>query len=612
WAARLLGASIAVLATDDGKLTVTRGIEAKAGRALVAADASGEPRARSTSTVVQARLESQFSKGVLAVQAGPLTPLFGAEEVARLQDYASSVTTALDRVLLVERVRRTGELLDLAYNPILAWDARNGQVRYWNRAAQAMYGWTSEEALGQEPSALLHSALPVPRDELVQLLRDRGGWEAEISQVTKDGRHVIVSARWALQLDDEGNPDVVLEINRDVTREKQSAEDLRRARDEAERASAAKSEYLSRMSHELRTPLTAILGYSDLLELRDPRDDQLEAVTAIQEASSHLLSLVNDVLDIARIEAGRETLAPEPVSLGAVVEECMRLVRPAARDHGISVNRELDGTSDAVVQADRQRLVQALLNLMSNAVKYAGRGASVTVRAETTPDSRVRLSVVDTGPGLSSELQRRLFQPFERLGAERTGTPGTGLGLALTKKLVEAMGGEIGVTSEEGRGSTFWITLQRAALEAVPERRRPPVRQEQPAADAAEHTVLYVEDNLATVDLMEDVFAMRPGIRMINALQGSIALDLAREHNPSLIVLDLHLPDMSGDQVLKQLREDSQTASIPVVMFSADATERQIKRLLDMGARAYIVKPAKIADFLAMLDEVLAPSKTAV
>ncbi|HYL71428.1 MAG TPA: ATP-binding protein, partial [Candidatus Dormibacteraeota bacterium] len=502
-----------------------------------------------------------------------------------------------------------------AYNPIITWDANTGLIRYWNRAAQALYGWTSEEAVGQEPSVLLHSQLPVPRDELVQLMRERGGWEAEIAQVTKDGRNVVVSARWALQLD-SGKPDVVLEINRDITRERQAAQDLRRARDEAERASAAKSEYLSRMSHELRTPLTAILGYSDLLELRDPRDDQLEAVTAIQEASSHLLSLVNDVLDIARIESGREALAPEPVSLGAVVEECMRLVRPAARDHGISVNRELDGTSDTVVQADRQRLVQALLNLMSNAVKYAGRGARVTVKAETTHDSRIRLSVIDTGPGLDAEMQKRLFQPFERLGAERTATPGTGLGLALTKKLIEAMGGEIGVTSRPGEGTTFWITLQRAALDAVPERRRPaPVQRNGQAAAAEvappEHTVLYVEDNLATVDLMEDVFAMRPGIRMINALQGSIALDLAREHRPDLIVLDLHLPDMPGDQVLEQLHADPQTSSIPVVMFSADATDRQVKRLLELGARAYVVKPAKIADFLALLDEVLTPSPTA-
>jgi PAS domain S-box-containing protein len=613
WAARLLGAEAAMIATDDGEVLVTHGLDRESAWEMVRGIARGERPSQPLGVwgpphnVIQVPLHSQFSSGVLAVRAGSLTPLFGEDEVIRLREYSSALTTALDRVLLVERLRRTAELLDLAYNPILTWSAKTGEIAYWNSAAESVYGWTAEEAVGAVASDLLRSELPLPREQIVKLMRESGRWEAEIGQVAKDGRHLWVSVRWALQLDRAGRGDVVLEINRDITRERQDAAELRRARDQAEKASLAKSEYLSRMSHELRTPLTAILGYSDLLELRDPRDDQLEAVGAIQEASSHLLSLVNDVLDIARIESGRDLVAPEPVSVAATIEECLRLVAPAARARNVTISSDIAGIADANVEADRQRLVQALLNLVSNAVKYCGDGATVEVRAEALDNTRLRLAVVDNGPGLTVEQQQRLFQPFERLGAERTTTPGTGLGLALTKKLVETMGGEIGVDSTPGVGSSFWIVLERAALDVVPSKpaTRPPSL-ERPGAE--KHTVLYVEDNLATISLMEEVFRMRPSITLISAMQGSMALDLARQHKPALIILDLHLPDVSGEGVLRQLLADPQTARIPVVMFSADATERQIKRLLELGARAYLVKPAKVAEFLSMLDEVLAPS----
>jgi nitrogen-specific signal transduction histidine kinase/CheY-like chemotaxis protein len=397
-----------------------------------------------------------------------------------------------------------------------------------------------------------------------------------------------------------------------------AAAELRVARDVAEEASQAKSEYLSRMSHELRTPLTAILGYSDLLEMREPRDDQTEAISAVQEASGHLLSLVNDVLDIARIEAGRETFSLEPVALEAIVEECVRLVAPSALSHHNKVSRVLGDCANTYVLADRQRLVQALLNLLSNAVKYSGDGAHIFVEASrgssvdtadlvngsAAPSGEwIRLAVRDTGPGFGAEEKARLFQPFERLGAERTPVPGTGLGLALTRKLVEGMDGTIGVESEPGVGSTFWIRLPRSV--AAP---KPRVRRKQLVAIpvlAYQRTVLYVEDNLATIGLMEEVFSMRPQIHLLTAMQGGLTLELAREHHPDLIVLDQHLPDMSGDQVLAQLRADPRTAGIPVVMCSADATERRRRQLLDAGAYAYLTKPVKVQHFLRMLDEVL-------
>ena len=611
WAARLVGADGAVIGTTERPLLGRYGLDEVRSEALVKdlvflPEGSGSAAIDVSGRAVRVPLRSQVEGAAITVRAGQLTPLFGEDEIARLREFGHVLSSAMDRVVLFERVRRNAELLDLAYDAILTWSLKDNAIRYWNRAAQALYGWSAAEALGTAPEVLLQTSLESRADVMAQLLKS-GRWEGEFTQVTKDGTTITVGARWALQRDEEGSPDTVIEINRDISGSKMAAEQLRRARDEAERASQAKSEYLSRMSHELRTPLTAMLGYGDLLELRDPRPDQLEAIDAIQQASGHLLSLVNDVLDIARIESGRERLAPESVAISSIVEECMRLVTPAASERGIQLSTELSEASAEYVEADRQRLLQSLLNLVSNAVKYSGDGASVTVRAETerrkTKDSKVTLSVIDTGPGLTVEQQERLFQPFERLGAERTTIQGTGLGLALTKKLVDAMGGDIGVITAPGEGSTFWITLKRAPAEV---RKRVPPDLEVVAPAAQRHTVLYVEDNLATISLMEQIFSMRPQIRLITAMQGGLTLDLAREHSPDAVILDLHLPDIPGDEVLNRLRADPRTSHIPVVMFSADATERQVKRLAAAGARAYLTKPVKVMEFLRTLDEVLA------
>ena len=611
WAARLVGAGGAVIGTFEQPTLGVYGLEEHTAERLAIdlvwlQDAGATAAVDVTGSAVRVPLRSQVEGASITVRAGPLTPIFGEDELARLREFGSVLASAMDRVVLFERVRRNAELLDLAYDAILTWNLKDNAITYWNLAAEAMYGWSASEAVGKVPEVLLQTRLE-SREEVMAQLLSTGRWEGEFTQMTKEGNMIAVGARWALQVDHEGNPDSVLEINRDISDSKLAAEQLRHARDDAERASQAKSEYLSRMSHELRTPLTAMLGYGDLLELRDPRPDQLEAIEAIQQASGHLLSLVNDVLDIARIESGRERIAPEPVSIDATVDECVRLVAPAALERGITLNAGLGDAATDYVDADRQRLVQSLLNLLSNAVKYSGEGATVSVRADSDGE-KIRLSVVDTGPGLTKDQQQRLFQPFERLGAERTTIQGTGLGLALTKKLVDAMGGQIGVQTAPGEGCSFWITLTRAA-EAL----RPRISRELEVAApvATSHTVLYVEDNLATIALMEQIFSMRPQIRLITAMQGGLTLDLAREHNPDAVILDLHLPDIPGDEVLRRLRSDPRTSHIPVVMFSADATERQVQRLLAAGARAYLTKPAKVMEFLGTLDSVLASPRAA-
>ena len=611
WAARLVGADGAVIGTFERPTLGVYGLEPSSAERLAIdlvwlQDAGATAAVDVTGSAVRVPLRSQVEGASITVRAGPLTPLFGEDELARLREFGSVLASAMDRVVLFERVRRNAELLDLAYDAILTWNLRDNAITYWNHSAEAMYGWSAKEAVGKVPEVLLQTRMD-SREQVMHQLLSTGRWEGEFSQMTKEGNQIMVGARWALQRDHEGNPDSVLEINRDISGTKLAAEQLRHARDDAERASQAKSEYLSRMSHELRTPLTAMLGYGDLLEMRDPRPDQLEAIEAIQQASGHLLSLVNDVLDIARIESGRERLAPEPVSISATIDECVRLVTPAAVERGIELSAGAGDAATEYVDADRQRLVQSLLNLLSNAVKYSGAGASVTVSAEHVGE-RIRVAVADTGPGLSEEQQARLFQPFERLGAERTTIQGTGLGLALTKKLVDSMGAEIGVDTAPGEGSTFWIMLSPAAEEARPRITR---ELEVAAPVATSHTVLYVEDNLATISLMEQIFSMRPQIRLITAMQGGLTLDLAREHSPDAVILDLHLPDIPGDEVLRRLRADPRTSHIPVVMFSADATDRQVQRLLAAGARAYLTKPAKVMEFLGTLDSVLAAPRAA-
>ncbi len=376
----------------------------------------------------------------------------------------------------------------------------------------------------------------------------------------------------------------------------------RRAETEAEAANRAKSEFLSRMSHELRTPLNAILGFAQLLQMDAQTPEQRESVAHILKGGRHLLDLINEVLDIARIESGRLHLSPEPVPVGELLREALDLMRPLASERGIRLDLGAVPAEDGHVLADRQRLKQTVLNLISNAVKYNREGGKITVACAEGPGARLRIRVTDTGPGIPAAFQARLFTPFDRLGAEQRGPEGTGLGLALSKRLVEAMGGMLGVESAVGEGSTFWVELP---LTASPEERLGGVPAEPVAVESAPRpavTILYVEDNLSNLRLVERVLARRPEVTLLPAMQGRLGLDLAREHRPALILLDLHLPDVPGYEVLRHLQGDPRTRDIPVIVISADATPGQVQRLKDSGARAYLTKPLDVKELLALLD----------
>ena len=374
---------------------------------------------------------------------------------------------------------------------------------------------------------------------------------------------------------------------------------------EADHANRAKSEFLSRMSHELRTPLNAILGFAQLLEMDALSPRQGESVGHILRAGRHLLGLINEVLDISRIEAGRMSLSLEPVPVRETLAQAMQLVQPAATALEVAVRA--DAIDDRLhVLADRQRLQQVFLNLLSNAIKYNQPRGTVTVECRPVGAERLRVAVTDTGPGIAPDKLGRLFTPFDRLGAEAGGVEGTGLGLALSKALVEAMGGVLHVRSEPGSGSTFSVEL--AAVPGPTAADPSGAGAAAPtdgAAPARRRTILYIEDNLSNLRLVEAVLSRRPSITVLSAMQGQVGVDLARAHRPDLILLDRHLPDIPGDQVMRQLQADDDTRAIPVVILSADAIPSGIRAFLDAGARAYLTKPLDVRHLLAAIDEAL-------
>ncbi len=384
--------------------------------------------------------------------------------------------------------------------------------------------------------------------------------------------------------------------------------DLETARTQAENANRSKSEFLSRMSHELRTPLNAVLGFAQLLELDELTDRQEASVAQIAKGGRHLLDLINEVLDVSRIETGNLGLSCEPVLPSEVVSDVLDLVRPLALDRSITLTTNLRHADEHVL-ADRQRLRQVLLNLLSNAVKYNRVGGSVSVGSADAPDAgKLRITVTDTGPGIAAEQRALLFEPFERLGAEHTNVEGTGVGLALSRCLAEAMGGSLDVESTPGQGSRFWIELPRVESPLQQHRRLnpEPVPARVTHADPVRRTVLYIEDNLANVRLIEQVLGTRSDLTLVTAMQGRLGLELARGEHPALVLLDLHLPDTDGAQVLAALRSDPATAAVPVVILSADATENQIERLLAQGAHAYLTKPIDVRQLLGLVDELVA------
>lgn len=382
--------------------------------------------------------------------------------------------------------------------------------------------------------------------------------------------------------------------------------DLQRTNAALRAANEAKNQFLSRMSHELRTPLTAIGGFAELLALDELSEEQRQSASTILRASRHLLRLVDDVLDIAQIEAGALSISLEPVLVADLFGGALELVRPLAERRRINL-RVQPPPADLYALADNQRLKQAVINLIVNAIKYNRRDGEVQVTVEHSDSGRIRIDVVDTGRGIAADAMPKLFIPFERLDAAALGIDGSGLGLALSKTMIEGMGGRIGAESELGVGSRFWIEVRRAQAPA-------PVElgdADSPALETRQYAttcrLLYIEDTLTNIRFVEAVLRRRPSVELLPAMMGSLGLELAREHLPDLILLDMHLPDMNGDEVLEALRQDSATREIPVIVLTADATEGSHTPGIDELADGLVTKPIGVEALLQLIDR-FAPS----
>jgi len=392
----------------------------------------------------------------------------------------------------------------------------------------------------------------------------------------------------------------LLEANRQLeSRVRERTLALEVARDEAERANRGKSEFLSRMSHELRTPMNAILGFAQLLETLQPTGQSRRWIGEIHRAGDHLLALIDDLLDLARIEAGKLSVRLEPVNLHAVIREAEAMCVVAAESRRIRLAVE-PARGALIVLADRTRLRQILVNLLSNAIKYNRDGGSVDVRCERTGrDGKVRLTVSDTGLGMPGDKLAGLFQPFERLGREDSGIRGSGIGLALSKRLAELMHCELGVSSVEGQGSSFWIDLPltEPAI-GVPAA----VRREPASAPRRTLRVLYIEDNAVNLAMMQAGFEGRAGLELLTAQDGSSGIAMARAERPDVILLDIQLPRMDGFDVLRELRRDEHLRDTPVIAVTASAMPHDVDRGKAAGFAAYVTKPFRFGKLLALVE----------
>jgi PAS domain S-box-containing protein len=472
-----------------------------------------------------------------------------------------------------------------------------GRIRHVSAAEQSMLRHRHRDPRSSELFSLVH---PDDFDHVASafigmVTGSRSQLHVRYRVQHADGRWITVDSRAQAVVDEDGRFVGAVVVTRDVSAQLDSETRLRELRQAADKASRAKSEFLSRMSHELRTPLNAILGFSQLLQMDDLSLPQAEAVEHILRAGRQLLELIDDVLDIARIETGHLELAIRAVLVADVVTE-------------VAVQSGIDAEEPLAVLADRQRLLQVVSHLVSNAVKYNRPGGRVDVSCDALPDGRVRLAVADTGRGIRPEDLGRVFEPFDRLGAEQSGVAGTGVGLALARSLVERMNGTITVESVPDVGSTFSVELPMAVISE--EGRSGAARRS--LGDGTHRTagfrVLLVEEDLSSRELVERVLARRPGVTVLVARDGSSALAAAREHRPDLILVDLQLPDMSGSALLDELGQDALCASIPVAVLGAEVGSGQVRRLLGRGVAGQLTKPIDVRALLSLVDAARAAS----
>jgi PAS domain S-box-containing protein len=528
--------------------------------------------------------------------------VIGAAFIARDLTHTRHIEGALQHQQAKEKY---GSIFENAREGIF-YTTFDGRTASANPALVRILGYESAEELAGDHLHLLGSWNAAEGQGLWSPLEEeRGARDFEMEGRRRDGSKIWVSARMVVLRDASAKPVAFQGSILDITEHKRSEESLRGVSSEADKANVAKTQFLSRMSHELRTPLTAILGFGQLLERGRLSDKQQHgAIDNILKAGRHLQALIDEATDIAGIEGGRTELSLGPVRARDAISEALGLIAPSAAQRGIVMDT-IKGDDEGYLLADRQRLIQVLLNVLSNAVKYNNENGRIVVACARTA-SALTIKVSDTGPGIAPAMRDRIFTPFERLGAERSGVEGTGLGLALSLKLVEAMGGTMAFDSVEGDGSTFLVTLPSpSSADIALLRPHKSLPDDESKPELGTSTILYIEDALENLQLMQLILDGRPGVRLISAMHGRLGLELAVQHKPDLILLDLHLPDMGGQHILEELKARPATWGIPVVILSAESPTGEVDRLLKAGALAYLTKPFDIDELLAIFDDTL-------
>ena len=525
----------------------------------------------------------------------------------KLQELASTLETRVweQTAKIQEQNLRNEVILRTTPDGFFAADT-TGRIRVANPAFCEMLGYAEDELLRMSIPEI--EANENPRDVAahIEKVLATGYDRFDTRHRRKDG--TLVSIEISVTLVDIAGEKLIYAFSRDISWRKEAEATLVRAREEAERANRAKSEFLSRMSHELRTPMNAILGFAQVLEAEGLPPEQEDYVQEIHRAGDHLLELINELLDLSRIETGRLSIVVQAVDLKAVLSQAVHIVQPMMAMRQIALLDEC--TAPVRVLADPTRLRQVLVNLLSNATKYNREGGRIMLNCQPVGENTWRLGVSDTGEGIAPEKLDQLFKPFERLGAEFTAVEGSGIGLALSKQIAELMGASLGVESTLGRGTTFWIDLPLAGTERGTDTK---VGAGDTAADAGAgagamrvSTVLYVEDNPANLRVVEAMFRRHAHLRLLTANQGEYGLELARRFRPDAVLLDIHLPGLDGYAVLKELQADPTTRDIPVIALSADAMPLDVETELKAGFRAYLTKPVKLPELMAALDTVFA------
>ncbi|MFA7282844.1 MAG: PAS domain S-box protein, partial [Sterolibacterium sp.] len=536
--------------------------------------------------------------------------LIGTDNTARKQIEA-------DQKKLDQRLRDqqfyTRSLIESNIDAIMTTDP-SGIISDLNKQMEALTGCTRDELIGAPFKKYFTD--PERAEAAIKLvLSENKITNYELTAHARDGKETVVSLNATTFYDRDRTLQGVFAAARDVTERKRLDQVLQEQNTElegakfvAEKANLAKSEFLSSMSHELRSPLNAILGFAQLMESDSPPASltQKESIAQILQAGWHLLKLINEILDLAKVESGQVPLSLEPVSLAEVMLECQAMIEPQAQQRDIKLSFPPFDIHPFVL-ADRTRLKQVFINLLSNAIKYSSKQGRVEVECAEAKPERVRVSIRDTGAGLSQEQLAQLFQAFNRLGQEAGGEEGTGIGLVVTKRLIELMGGDIGVESTVGVGSVFWFELSSTAAPQLAADIDEPLKiaraQAQPGL--SQRTLLYVEDNPANLKLIEQLIARRPDIRLLSAVNGILGVELARDTLPDVILMDINLPGISGIQALKILRDDPVTAHIPVLALSANAMPLDNKKGLEAGFFRYLTKPIKVSELMEALDVAL-------